>query len=169
MNYQSIPHASPMTSTTAPYGPLGQAASLMAPSAPYGSMPTMQVQVPQLQPHMSHSPLQYTSTSTPTGLPPQMGSMPTAHLVQLPPTLHSIPTSTQMHPFQQPDPTPTWSLPAMLVTPPPHSPIWPPAPHRLLYPQAALLSVLRQYQLTMRIIPRRQHPLYLPFLPHPRR
>ena len=53
---------------------------------------------------MSHSPLQYTSTLTPTGLPPQLGSMPTAHLVQLPPTIQSIPTSTQLHPFQQPDP-----------------------------------------------------------------
>ena len=133
MNYQWISQTSPVTSTTAPYGPLGQAVPLTAPSAPYGSMPTMPFQIPQLQPHMSHSPLQYTSTLTPTSLPPQLGSMPTTHLVQLPPTIQSIPTSTQLHPFQQPDPTPTWGLPAMLVTPSPHSPIWPQA----IPPQAA--------------------------------
>ena len=49
------------------------------------------------------------------------------------PRPQGIPTSTQLHPFQQPDPTPTWGLPAMLVTPSPHSPIWPQA----IPPQAA--------------------------------
>ena len=127
MNYQWIPpHQVPsMTTPTASYGPLPPATSLTAPSAPYGSMPTLQFQVRQLQPHMTHPPIHYTSTLPPTSLTPQLGPMPTAHIVQLQPTIPSIPTST--HPIPSPDPNSTWGSPAMLVTPPSHSHIWPQA------------------------------------------
>ena len=109
----------------------------------------MPFQIPQLQPHMSHSPLQYTSTLTPTSLPPQLGSMPTTHLVQLPPTIQSIPTSTQLHPFQQPTPLQLGVYqPCLLHHHPTHPFGHKLSPHKLLHLQAPLLSVLSQYQPT---------------------
>ena len=45
----------------------------------------------------------------------------TSHCKQIPVCCTLAYTS---HPFQQPDPTPTWGLPVTLVTPSPHSPTW---------------------------------------------
>ena len=152
-----------------PYGtlwalrPLPPATSLTAPSAPYGSMPTMQFQIPPIPSHMTHQPIQYTSTLTPTSLQPQLGPMPTAHIVQFPPTIQSLPTSSYLAPIQSSDPISPWGSPAMFVTPFGHNrPL-----HRLPRTQA----FLSQHRPTMKpihqSIPQRQPlSLLLPPPPH---
>ena len=93
MNYQWVSQPSPTPSAPTPYGPMSQPTSLVAPSIPYGTVPTMQIPLPQtqpVQPVLPHPQLQYASPLPPTTLPPQMNPIPNTHLVQIPSTFHTL-------------------------------------------------------------------------------
>ena len=124
----------------------------------------MQFQVPQLQPHMSHSPLQYTSTLT------------TSAWTYACCPHRSAPTSDPIHPHFDSVASPSTARPhynlgltshaCYITTPLTH--LATSDPPTGCCAQAPLLSLLNQYQLTMKTIPQfppRQHPPCLPFLP----
>ena len=86
----------------------------VAPSTPYGTVPTMQIPLPQIQPVQPVLPspqFQYTPTLHPPTLSPQMNPTPTTHLVQIPSTFHTL------QPSHQPDPSLAWSPQTLIVAP----------------------------------------------------
>ena len=95
MNYQKISQPSPTPSAPTSYGPMSQPTSVVAPSTPYGTVPTMQIPLPQIPASFSqfylHPQFQYTShfTSQPTLSPQIQSRSPTTHLVQIPSTFHT--------------------------------------------------------------------------------
>ena len=121
MNYQWVPQSTPMTNAPTSYGPMSQPTSLVAPSTPYGTFPTMQIPVPQIQPVLQHPQLQYASTLPPTSLTSQMSTMPNAQIVQIPSAFHTL------HPSPQPEPAPTWNPQTLIVAPQSYWPTSPPA------------------------------------------